>query len=59
LILGLIAEGERLKYLAIERMDKSATIPLEISSYSDKVKTSLDRLLMGGRMSPFHSNLLK
>ena len=50
LILGVIAEGERLKYLAIERFNKSSTIPLEIPSRSDKVRTSLDHLRMDGRM---------
>jgi hypothetical protein len=49
LISRLIVEVERFKCLAIERMDKSATVPLEIHSRSDWVKTRLDGLRMGGR----------
>jgi hypothetical protein len=59
LISGLIVEGERLKCLSIERMDNSAKMFLEISSHSDKGKTSLDRLRMGGRIPPVEANLLK
>ena len=55
----MIAEGERLKCLAIERLDKSATMDLEIPSRSDKVRTSFDYLRMGGRMTPVGANLLK
>jgi hypothetical protein len=59
IFLCLIAEGIRLKYLAIERLDKSATMHLEILSRSDKVRTNLDCLRMGGRMTPVGANLLK
>ena len=59
LILRLIVEGGRFKYLAIERMDKSATAPLEISSYSDRVRALLDGLRRSGRMPPVGANILK
>jgi hypothetical protein len=45
--------------LTIELLDKSATMPLEIPSRLDKVRNSLDRLRMGGRMTPVGANLLK
>ena len=35
--------SELFKWLAIERMDKSATMPLEISSRSESVSANLDR----------------
>ena len=59
LISRLIVEGERFKCLAIERMDKSATALLEISSRSERVRTRLDRLRIGGRMPPVGANMLK
>ena len=59
MISRLIVEGDRLKWLAIERMDKSATTPLEISSRSDRVRANLDRLRMAGRMPSVGANILK
>ena len=40
-------------------MDKSATVPLEISSRSDRVRTRLDLLRRGERMPPVGANMLK
>ena len=45
--------------LAIELMDKSATVPLEISYRSDSVRTRFDLLRRGERMPPVGANIIK
>jgi hypothetical protein len=40
-------------------MDKSETVPLEISSRSERVRLRLDRLRIGGRMPPMGARILK
>ena len=45
--------------IAIERIDKSATVPREISYRSVSVSANWDRLRIGGRMPPVGANMLK
>jgi hypothetical protein len=48
----MIVDGERAKARAIERVDRPATTPLEISSRSAKVNERADRRGGGGLMPP-------
>jgi len=48
----LTVEGERPSDLAIERIDLWATIPLDITSRSDKLNAKCDRRRGAGRMPP-------
>ena len=48
----LTVEGARPSNAAIDRIERPATTPREISSRSDSVNASLERLLRGGRIPP-------
>ena len=46
-------------FSAIDRMVRPAAMPLDMSSLSDKVRASLERLRIGGRIPPVGANILK